>query len=39
VTRFLPFGLALTVALLVAALIAVLCHRLIRDVTIRRAMG
>jgi hypothetical protein len=39
VTRFLPFGLAFTMSLLATALIAVLCHRLIRDVTIRRAMG
>jgi hypothetical protein len=39
VTRLLPLGLAFTVSLLVTALVAVICQRLIRDVTIRRAMG
>jgi hypothetical protein len=36
ITRLLPFGLALAVSLLVTALVAVICHRLIRDVAIRR---
>ena len=35
----LPLGLALTVSLLVTALVAVTCQRLIRDVTIRRTTG
>jgi hypothetical protein len=39
ITRFLPFGLALAVSLLVTALVAMICHRLIRDVAIRRSTG
>jgi hypothetical protein len=39
ITRFLPFVLALAVSLLVTALVAAICHRVIRDVVIRRAMG
>lgn len=39
VTRLLPLGLAVAASLLVTALVAVICQRLIRDVTIRRAMG
>jgi hypothetical protein len=39
ITRLLPFGPAFAVSLLVTALVALLCHRLIRDVTIRRSIG
>ena len=39
ISRLLPFGPAFGLSLLVTALVAVLCHRLIRDVTIRRSTG
>jgi len=39
ITRVLPFGFAVAVSLVVTAVGAVACHRLIRDVAIRRATG
>ena len=38
-TRFLPFGVALTLALVAIALVATIFHRELRDAAIRRAAG
>jgi hypothetical protein len=39
VTRWLPLWPAIVLSLLVTALVAAMCHRLVRDVAIRRAAG